>query len=103
MKKKLRSAFLLESLEPRLLFSADMAPMPVDGGNSGAEIESDLEFSLQPDNGGVQETDTERQERREVIFVDETIDDFDQLIADLESQRDGPREVVLLVTSEHGF
>ena len=58
MKKKLRSAFLLESLEARLLFSADMAPLPMDGGNSGAEVESGLEISLRPDNGGVQEADT---------------------------------------------
>ncbi len=46
MKKKLRSAFLLESLEARLLFSADLAPVPVDFGNAGAENGSDLEISL---------------------------------------------------------
>ncbi len=51
MKKKQRSAFLLESLEARLLFSADLAPMPVDGGNPGAEVESGLEISLQPESG----------------------------------------------------
>ena len=31
MRKKRRSAYLLESLEARLLFSADLAPLPVDG------------------------------------------------------------------------
>ena len=46
MKKKRRSAYLLESLEARLLFSADMALPPVDGGNSGAGNECDLEISL---------------------------------------------------------
>jgi hypothetical protein len=102
MKKKLRSAFLLESLEARLLFSADLAPLPLDGGTSGAEPESDLEISLRPDSSGVQEADTERQERLEVIFVDEAVDDFDQLITDLESQLEhGRRFNVVALDSDH--
>ena len=102
MKKKQRSAFLLESLEARLLFSADMAPVPVDGGIAGAENGSDLEISLRPDSGGVQATDTDKQERREVIFVDEAVDDVDQLIADLESQREkGRQSDIVALDSDH--
>ena len=86
MRKKRRSSYLLENLEPRLLFSADLAPMPVDGGTPGVEFESSLEFSLQPDSGGMQEADDNTAERREVIFVDAGVDDFQQLIDDLESQ-----------------
>ena len=102
MKKNQRSAFLLENLEARLLFSADLAPLPVDGGNSGVEVQSDLEISLRPDNGGVQEADTNEQKRREVIFVDEAVDDFDLLIADLESQREkGRRFNIVGLDSDH--
>jgi len=64
MRKKRRSAYLLESLEARLLFSADLAPLPADGGSSEAEFESDLELSLQPDSAGVQEADENTQERQ---------------------------------------
>ena len=92
MKKKRRSAFLLESLEARLLFSADLAPMPVDGGNPGAEVESGLEILLQPDNGGMQAAETTRQEQREVIFVDAAVDDYQQLIDDIESQLEKGRQ-----------
>ena len=102
MKKKLRSAFLLESLEARLLFSADMAPLPVDGGNSGAEVQSDLELSLRPDNGGVQQTDTNEHLRQEIIFVDEAVDNYQQLIVDLESQREkGRRFDIVSLDSDH--
>ena len=105
MKKKQRSTFLLESLEARLLFSADMAPVPVDGGIAGAGNGSDLEISLRPDSGGVQASDTADQERREVIFVDEAVDDVDQLIADLESQRDKgrPFDIVALDSDHDGI
>ncbi len=86
MKKKLRSTFLLESLEARLLFSADLAPLPVDGGVSRPEADSGLEISLRPDNGGVQAADAHEQLRQEIIFVDEGVDDYQRLIFDLESQ-----------------
>ncbi len=92
MRKKRRSAYLLESLEARLLFSADLAPVPVDGGTTGAEFESDLEISLQPDSAGVQEADENTQKRQEVIFVDSGVDDYQQLIDDIESQLEKGRQ-----------
>ena len=92
MRKKRRSAYLLENLEPRLLFSADLAPLPVDGGTPGAEFESSLEFSLQPDSGGMQQADDNTAERREVIFVDSGVDDYQQLIDDIESQLEKGRQ-----------
>ena len=92
MRKKRRSAYLLESLEARLLFSADLAPLPVDGGTSGTEFESDLEISLQPDGAGVQEAGENTQERREVIFVDSGVDNYQQLIDDIESQLEKGRQ-----------
>ena len=73
------------------MLSADMAPLPMDGGNSGAEVESGLEISLRPDNGGLQEANTKEQQRQEIIFVDEAVDDFQQLIVELESQREKGR------------
>jgi len=76
MKKKERSQFLLESLEPRLLFSADLAPVPVDGGGTGVENESNLEISLRPEIGAIEDADVKEQTRREVIFVDEAVDEI---------------------------
>ena len=70
MRKKQRSAYLLESLEARLLFSADLAPLPVDGGTSGADFESDLEILLQPDSAGVQEADEKRLALARTILAD---------------------------------
>ncbi|MGD9363537.1 MAG: DUF4347 domain-containing protein, partial [Desulfobacterales bacterium] len=92
MRKKQRSAYLLESLEARLLFSADLAPLPVDAGTTGAEFESDLEISLQPDSAGVEEAGENTQERLEVIFVDSGVDDYQQLIEDIESQLEKGRQ-----------
>ncbi len=101
MKKKERSAFLIESLESRLLFSADLAPVPVDGGGTGVENESNLEISLRPEIGAIEDADVNEQTRREVIFVDEAVDNYQQLIDDIESQlRKGRQFSIVTMDSE---
>ena len=53
MSKKHCSKFLLENLEPRLLFSADVALLPVDGGALSLADDSSLEVVLRPTGEGV--------------------------------------------------
>ncbi len=75
--------------------------MPVAGGGTGVENESNLEISLRPEIGAVEDVDVKEQTRREVIFVDEAVDDYQQLIDDIESQlKKGRRFSVVSLDSE---
>ncbi len=104
MSKKRTSKFWLESIEPRLLFSADAVPPP-DVTDFIAPADSLLQAQWQPaiiDGFAVNE---EESVCREVVFIDATVDDIQTLVDDLNRQQDAQRQfdVVLLDGDRDGI
>jgi|GEM_PF-4076857 len=93
MKKALMSSFWLEPLEPRLLFSADLVPPPPAEGLAGGESASVLEFPLRPDAGATRQSQASEQLRREIVFIDADVKDYQQLLDDFMAQKDGARQI----------
>ncbi|MEQ1661568.1 MAG: cadherin-like domain-containing protein [Thiobacillus sp.] len=93
---------LVEELEPRLLFSADLAPVLVEGFTPQAEqrlIGANGEFSASTDS-----TTQAEHARLEVVFIDLRVQGYDKILADIQSQNtDGHSiEVVLLDAERDG-
>ena len=84
MKKKTASAFLLESLEPRLLFSADSLVPLAAGGVLSADSQPTLQASLPPVIS-IEQIQLQADQVREIIFIDAGVDDLQLLIDDLKS------------------
>ncbi len=106
MKKTLsRQHIIFEQLEPRFLFSADLAPVPFDAGLFQENIlfdspltESENLFyaeSLLPD--GVDSI------RHEILFIDANVSAYQQLIDGLMANDDRQIEVILLDGSSDGI
>ncbi len=93
---------LVEELEPRLLFSADLAPLLADAFAPQAEmrvIGSDGEFATTPDSQ-LQAAHA----RFEVVFIDTQVQGYEQFLADIHAQNTDGRsiEVVLLDADRDG-
>jgi VCBS repeat-containing protein len=99
-----RRRTLIEELEPRLLFSADLAPLVLDGLHVAPEqriLTSSGEYTsaasdTQP---ATQQTD------KEVVFVDTRVQDYEQILADIQQQNSDTRSVtvVLIDPSQDGI
>ncbi|HZJ72097.1 MAG TPA: LEPR-XLL domain-containing protein, partial [Planctomycetota bacterium] len=76
------SRFVVEALEPRLLYSADLGPSLL-GAVVSPVAEQRLLESEQP---AQPEAPTAQTQAREVVFVDASTPDAERLIADLEAQ-----------------
>ena len=101
MKKNIRTGLIHEELEPRLLFSAGLETVLIDDNMPGTEpaivetvSESETE-SLQLEQS--QQTDSASAPAREVVFIDENVDNYDQLLADLATRAN--TDVFILDTS----
>ncbi len=103
--KNHQSVFLLEKLEPRLLFSADLALLPVDGTVLAADQDVLLTAPAQLSGDSEQVAEAAEQVQREVIFVDVGIDGYQQLLDDIQVQAEGGRqfETVLLDSNTDGI
>jgi parallel beta-helix repeat protein len=107
-KKYSHNQFIVEQLEPRLLFSADFQPVPFDGGFQeetiliGSSVE---ETPLVPAAAEARDSVNEEHQRREIIFIDASIPDYQQLVDDLLDGNDYGRkiEVVVLDISRDGI
>jgi hypothetical protein len=90
MKKlRLNNIFNIEQLEPRLLFSADVQPVPFDGGLTDTIILDTspfLETSLVPGSIESHNTVSEEHQSRELIFIDAGVPDYQQLLDDLSAR-----------------
>ncbi|NOQ42682.1 MAG: DUF4347 domain-containing protein, partial [Desulfuromusa sp.] len=103
--KQRRSAYLLEKLEPRLLFSADLALLPLDGGIQAADQDVLLVAPAQLSGDSEQAAETAEQIQREVIFIDAGVEDYQQLLDDIQAQTEEGRqfETVLLDSNRDGI
>jgi len=109
MKKKiLNKQLIFEQLEPRLLLSADLVPVPFDGGlpvdnltMDSSDFESEL-FSLlnATYDSGISGTEPLR---HEVLFIDSNVSDYQQLIDDLLAKDDRQVDVILLNSNSNGI
>uniref|UniRef100_UPI003D815756 DUF4347 domain-containing protein n=1 Tax=Trichloromonas sp. TaxID=3069249 RepID=UPI003D815756 len=104
MSKKLMSRFCLESFEPRLLFSADAVPPP-DVSAFAATNDFILHTPLQPGQADGQTSEVSESVRREVVFVDAGVADYQPLIDDLAAQTTEGRlfDVVILDADANGI
>ncbi len=104
MKRKPHAKFLLENLEPRLLLSADLALLPVDGGALSAATGPALEVALAPGHGTLAEQAITAA-TREVVFVDAGVEDYQSLVDDLAAQTTEGRlfDVVILDAGADGI
>ena len=96
-----RPAFQLEELEPRLLFSADLAPLALLGASTPANDTPHATASLNtPPPVSIQQLVAQpaaapETTRHELIFVDGGIDHLAQLLADLQQRQPGVQLVVI--------
>ncbi len=101
-----KSRLVFEQLEPRVLFSADPLFVPFDGGVLQADVEqqsilhADLFSTTNPTSA-----DVAAEVRRELVFVDASAEDYQQLLDDLGSNDDPSRQfdVVLLTSDRDGI
>ena len=94
------SRFVVEALEPRLLYSADLGPSLLGTVVSPVAEQRLLESELQP----VQpQTLTAQAQAREVVFVDASTPDAERLIADLAAQTGRTLDVVRIGADEDGL
>ncbi|MCZ6734152.1 MAG: DUF4347 domain-containing protein, partial [Gammaproteobacteria bacterium] len=101
---KIRLVF--EQLEPRVLFSADPLFVPFDGGVLQADVEqqsilhADLFSTTNPTSA-----DVAAEVRRELVFVDSSVPDYQQLVDDVLATGDDARqfEVVVLDGDRNGI
>ena len=94
---------LVEELEPRILFSADFAPILVDAFTPQAEtrlLGHDGEFS-----NDISNQQPAQQTRYEVVFIDQRVDDYALIVADIQKQNTDDRsiEIVLLDAERDGI
>ncbi|MDX2494931.1 MAG: DUF4347 domain-containing protein, partial [Desulfuromusa sp.] len=103
--KKLSEVFRYEELEPRVLFSADLMP------GLDADTDAVYEQVLFEDVAGATQTDTTNASdtavqaeeiRHELVFVNENVADYEQLIADLQGDDSRIFEVVVLDSDRDG-
>lgn len=104
-KKSPQAGLIHEELEARLLFSAGLETVLIDDTLPGTEpaivetvSENEIEL-LQLERN--QQADSESEPAREVVFIDENVDNYDQLMADLD-KRDNI-DVYILDTSADGI
>ena len=94
---------LIEELEPRLLYSADLAPV------LGDALSPQIEQRLIGDDGEFAPPTSTPMEahhtRFEVVFIDLRVQDYAQIVADIQQQNTDGRsiEVVLLDTERDGI
>ncbi|KPK34237.1 MAG: hypothetical protein AMK70_08090, partial [Nitrospira bacterium SG8_35_1] len=96
MAKKISgNQFFIEQLEPRLLFSADSGALPLDA----LMVDfSDVEASLVPGVSDSRQSVVEQQQRREIIFIDANVPDYQQLVDGL--QGTDPARMIEVVVIE---
>jgi hypothetical protein len=107
-KKYSHNPFIVEQLEPRLLFSADFQPVPFDGGFQeetiliGSSVE---ETPLVPAAAEARNSVYEEHQRNEIVFIDASIPNYRQLVDDLLAWNNDGRqfEVVILDISRDGI
>jgi hypothetical protein len=92
---------VLETIEPRILYSADFSPGLVDAGAVTGEAE---QRTLEPSGEFAHNSTADAQLRRhEIVFVDPATPDYARLIEDLRSRdASGDIEVVLLDATRDG-
>lgn len=102
---------IVEALEQRLLYSADIAPMllPAPDGLAAAWVATPLPAAplIAAPSGTEQATHAAVQSRTltEIVFIDSTVPDADRLLADLRQQAEQgrPLEVVVIQAGEDGL
>lgn len=80
---------LIEELEPRLLYSADLAPVALDAAQPASEIrvvDPQGEFAAQSDSV-----------RTELVVVDTRVENYATLLADIQKQASATRHIDVLV------
>lgn len=97
MEKCLLSSFWLEPLEPRLLFSADLVPPPPEGGLAGGEAVAVVETPLRPAGSATDLSQASEQLRRELLFIDGEVKDYQQLLDDFIARQEGRRNILAVV------
>jgi len=95
---------LFEALEPRVLFSADVQSVLLDPSFADVRDSNDtaIEIELPRDESAI--TDDLADVRHELVFVDTGVEDYEQLVKDLQSATSVDRwlEVVLLDAERDG-
>ncbi len=102
-----KNQLLIEAMEPRLLFSADLDGGLISGGLAGhsALLNPALVDSHMPATAGADDTRAASAIRQELVLVDSDTPDYQQLIDDLLAQQDESRhlEVILLDNTRDGI
>jgi hypothetical protein len=103
-----KNKFIIEQLEPRLLFSADLHPIPSEVGLPYEDSATDfgvLRTDLIPNAVESENTPGQENHRHEVIFVDAGVPDERLLVDDLLANVDNSRhfEVVILDSNRDGI
>ncbi len=106
-KRYRKNRFIIEQLEQRLMFSADFEALPLDGKYHeniliGSSVE---EMPLVPSASDIHSSEGKEDLRREILFIDQSIPDYQRLVDDmLKKNSDGRQvDVVLLDISRNGI
>ncbi|ASJ70625.1 DUF4347 domain-containing protein [Granulosicoccus antarcticus] len=101
-----KTAFQLETLEKRILFSADL-PLPVlelSSSDSGAHIGliSSIDSSLQSSTSAAN-SEQHRQDKLHVVIIDPATPDYESIVAELENQAGDSLQVHVLDADRDGI
>ncbi|MBL8398028.1 MAG: DUF4347 domain-containing protein, partial [Candidatus Accumulibacter sp.] len=78
---------VVEELEPRLLYSADLSPLHMLAADSGSEIRL-LETTAPPTAAPSESVQTPAEKRHEVVIIDGSLSNWSELLADLPTTGD---------------
>ena len=98
---RLRARVLMETLEPRILYSADLAAVAAVTWEAGREVALTQELRLQGDAAAAAQAGS----TTEIAFVDLSVPDAHTLVGGLEAQRaqGRPIEIVTFSATEDGL
>jgi hypothetical protein len=97
-----RARLLVEPVEPRLLYSSELAPAIVAAPLAGPEEHRVLELD-EPPAPVATSTEQSRAQTHELVFVDPATPDAERLLADIRAQSDRPLDIVRIDAQRDGL
>src|SRR5689334_13107112 len=101
IRRRVRARPQIEEIEPRILYSADVSPLPV-----AAPVPSEVrtvdatgEFVAQANTA---QSNAVEQSHHEIVFVDTNTPDYQKLVADIQSQSSAQRQVDVVLLDGAG-
>jgi hypothetical protein len=91
----------IEEIEPRILYSADVSPLPVAAPvpSEVRTVDASGEFVAQANSA---QSNAAEQSRHEIVFVDTNTADYEKFVADIQSQSSAQRQLDVVLLDGNG-